>query len=265
MAHWTDIAEWAGPTPNVGGPMVEYRGLVLHIMQGSYDGSIAWGKNPASGVSFHFATRADGHLGQLVDTATTAWTQVAGNGHWLSVENEGFSGDLLTPGQVEACAHLYARGVREYGWPLQTTDSTAGHGLGWHGMGGAAWGGHYDCPGEPIKAQRAGILARAEQILKGEDDMDGRQNNLLENTARLLSAMSAGLDSAGQVNPDTGVAVTVDLRPYWARIAREVATTGGSGTGPAGPVDLTPAAVKAVAVATADEIAADPERDGPDA
>lgn len=145
MSRWS-IAEWVGPTPNrtVGG-MVESRGLVLHIMQGSYDGSIAWGKNPASSVSFHFATRADGHLGQLVDTADAAWTQANGNGHWISVENEGYSGNPLTPGQVEACAQLYAEGVRVYGWPLQTTDSPNGFGLGWHGMGGTAWGGHFDC------------------------------------------------------------------------------------------------------------------------
>jgi len=125
--------------------MSEYRGLVLHIMQGSYDGSIAWGKNPASDVSFHFAARGDGHLGQLVDTADTAWTQSNGNGHWISVENEGYSGNPLAPGQVEAVAQLYARGVREHGWPLQLADSATDRGLGWHGMGGTAWGGHPDC------------------------------------------------------------------------------------------------------------------------
>ncbi len=106
MPRW-DIAEWVGPTPNRNaGGMVEARGLVIHIMQGTYDGSIAWGKNPASSVSFHFATRGDGHIGQLVDTADTAWTQGNGNGHWISVENEGYSGNPLTAGQVEAVAQL---------------------------------------------------------------------------------------------------------------------------------------------------------------
>ena len=173
MARW-DIAEWVGPTDNkTKGGMVETRGLVIHIMQGTYAGSIAWGKNPASSVSFHFATRGDGHLGQLVDTADAAWTQGNGNGHWISVENEGYSGNPLTAGQVEGVAQVYARGVREYGWPMQTTDDPNGRGLGWHGMGGQAWGGHFDCPGEPIKAQRGAILARAQQILTGaeEDDM----------------------------------------------------------------------------------------------
>ena len=168
MALWSDIAEWVGPTQNrVSGGMSEYRGLVVHIMQGSYIGSVAWGKNPASSVSFHFATRADGHIGQLVDTDDAAWTQGNGNGHWLSVENEGYSGNELTAGQVEACAQIYARGVRDYGWHYQLADGTSGRGLGWHGMGGTAWGGHPDCPGAPIVAQRQQILNRARQINEG--------------------------------------------------------------------------------------------------
>jgi len=180
MALWSDIATWVGPTVNQGDGdgqaessdgMYEYRGLVLHIMQGSYEGSIGWGKNPSSGVSFHFAAAKDGRCGQLVDTAVRAWTQGSGNGRWISVENEGYSGEALTPQQVETCARLYARGVKEYGWPLASTDSPDGRGLGWHGMGGVAWGNHPDCPGVPIRNQRPEILARAQQILTGGNDM----------------------------------------------------------------------------------------------
>lgn len=177
MGKWTDIAQWVGPTPNQSGAMREYRGVVLHVMQGSLPGSIAWGKNPDSNVSFHFGTAKDGRCQQLVDTDITAWTQVSGNGHWLSIENEDYSGNPLSAAQVEKCAQIYARAVREYGIPLQITDSPNGYGLGWHGMGGANWGGHYDCPGEPIKAQRQQILDRAKQILGvapviGEVDME---------------------------------------------------------------------------------------------
>lgn len=204
MALWDDIAEWVGPTPNkVIGGMVEYRGLVIHIMQGTYIGSIAWGKNPASSVSFHFATQADGHIGQLVDTDDAAWTQANGNGHWLSVENEGYSGNELTAGQVEACAKLYARGVREYGWPCQLTDSTTGHGLGWHGMGGTAWGGHPDCPGAPIVAQRQQILDLARQINEGAPQRKDDQMFMLRDGAGSV-AMVDGIDPA-----------TRKARAYW--------------------------------------------------
>lgn len=165
MSRWSDLAAWVGPTPNEGGSMSEARGLVLHIQEGTQAGSLAWSKNPASEVSAHFYVAKDGSVAQLVDTATVAWTQANGNGHWISVENEGYHTESLTPAQVEAVAKLYARGVEVYGWPLSSTDSTSGHGLGWHGMGGNAWGGHPDCPGEPIKAQRPAILARAAQLV----------------------------------------------------------------------------------------------------
>jgi hypothetical protein len=178
MGIWTPEAQWVGPSPNQSGAMVEQRGLVLHIMQGSLAGSISWGKNPASGVSFHFGTRkSDGLVQQLVDTSITAWTQCNGNGRWISVENEDFSGNPLSPAQVESIAKLYARGVREYGWPYALANAPDGRGLGYHAMGGVPWCNHPSCPGQPIIDQRPAILARAAQILGGappaqqEDDM----------------------------------------------------------------------------------------------
>lgn len=247
MARW-DIAEWVGPTPNrVTGGMVESRGLVIHIMQGTYAGSVAWGKNPASSVSFHFATRGDGHLGQLVDTADTAWTQGNGNGHWISVENEGYSGSPLTAAQVEAVAQLYARGVREYGWPLQSTDSPTGRGLGWHGMGGAAWGGHLDCPGEPIKAQRGAILARATQLTRGAGMPIMEANNPLQGEidAWRLEALTYGVDTV-RGGPTKGEAMQL-VRDVHAILAKLNAPT---------PVEVDAAAVAAALAADAQFLAA---------
>lgn len=164
MGRWSEQAQWVGPTGNQGGPMGQQRGMVLHVMQGSLVGSVNWGKNPASQVSFHFGTSKAGAVQQLVDTDVTAWTQSAGNGSWVSVENEDFSGNPLNAAQIEGCAQLYARGVREYGWLYQLANSPSGLGLGYHAMGGAAWGNHPDCPGQPIIDQRQAILDRAAQI-----------------------------------------------------------------------------------------------------
>ncbi|WP_329564654.1 peptidoglycan recognition protein family protein [Kitasatospora sp. NBC_01266] len=159
-------AEWIGPTPNqYTGGQQEVRGLVLHIQQGTEAGSEAWFKTAAAQASAHFLNPKAGGLRQLVDTADAAWAEMAGNRQWISVENEGVSGDSLTASQLENAAQLYAWLHGEYGVPLQATDDPNGQGLGWHGMGGDAWGGHPDCPGDPIKAQRAAILARAQQIL----------------------------------------------------------------------------------------------------
>jgi hypothetical protein len=164
-------AAWIGPTPNqrVGG-MSEHRGLVLHIQDGTEEGSEAWFKNPDSQASSHFLNPKSGGLRQLVDTDDRAWTEAAGNAYWVSIENEGLGGDALTPSQIENCAQLLAWLHRTYDVPLQSTDDPNGAGLGWHGMGGAAWGGHYDCPGEPVKAQRPAILARAQQIINPTEE-----------------------------------------------------------------------------------------------
>ena len=150
--------------------MLEYRGLVLHIAEGTYEGTIAWQKNPAAEVSSHFVVDTDGTMAQMVDTDVTAWTQQLGNGHWLSVENAGHTPNPLTAAQVEACARLLARAHQVYGVPLQIATSPSGRGLGHHSMGaesGVQWG-HSDCPGPAIIAQKPAILARAVNIVGGD-------------------------------------------------------------------------------------------------
>lgn len=190
MARWTDIAQWSGPAADnfgdgdwVGGESADamwgYRGLVLHIAEGSYAGTIAWENNPGSDISSHFVVAKDGRCTQMVDTHDRAWTQAAGNGEWLSVECEGRSGDALTEPQIMVLARIMARAHQVHGIPLQLADSAGGRGLGWHGMGGALWGGHYQCPGPRIVAQRQEIIDRARSLggSGGGNDMgtlDGR-------------------------------------------------------------------------------------------
>lgn len=137
------------------------RGLILHIMQGTLDGTDAWFKNPASQASAHFGVGKDGRLLQWVDTADKAWAIAAGNRQWVSLECEGKVPDRLTPQQIAVAASLLAWLHTSDGVPLQATDDpNGGHGLGWHGMGGDAWG-HPDCPGTNIIAQRGAIIAAA--------------------------------------------------------------------------------------------------------
>lgn len=148
--------------------MFDYLGYVVHIAEGTYEGTIAWQHNPAASVSSHFVLAKDGRVAQCVDTDIRAWTQVEGNGHVISGETEGFSGDSLTPEQIEAHAQLFARGHLEYGYPLKMMTNSGDTGLGYHALGGVAWGNHPNCPGSPIIAQLPLILARAIEIV-GED------------------------------------------------------------------------------------------------
>ncbi|MEU7431097.1 peptidoglycan-binding protein [Streptomyces sioyaensis] len=150
------------PVPNrTKGGQRSVRGVVLHIMQGTLDGSDSWFRNTEAEASAHFGVGTDGRIYQWVDTADRAWAQADGNRDWLSIEHEGHAGDKLTDKQLAATARIVAWMHAEHGVPLQSTDSTDGRGIGWHGMGGAAWGGHTGCPGNPIKAQRAAIIKAA--------------------------------------------------------------------------------------------------------
>lgn len=159
-------ASWVGPTANrTAGGMTEVHGLVLHIQQGYEGGSIAWFKDPASRASSHFLNPKAGPLQQLIDTADRAWAQAAGNPYWISVENEGFVPDALTASQLENVAQLLAWLHHVYAVPLLATNDVNGHGLAWHGMGYAAWGGHPDCPGDAIVRQRPAIITRAKEIV----------------------------------------------------------------------------------------------------
>jgi peptidoglycan hydrolase-like protein with peptidoglycan-binding domain len=147
--NWT-FSPVVNKTPDA---MGEVYGVVVHIMDGSFDGTKSWFNNPQAQASSHFGTRKDGYAEQWVDTKDKAWAEMAGNANYISVENEGSPPDALTDGQVERVAEILQWAHRHYGVPLQLANAPGERGLGWHGMGGNAWGGHFDCPGDPIRAQ----------------------------------------------------------------------------------------------------------------
>lgn len=142
------------------------RGVVVHIMAGTLVGSDAWFRNPAARASSHFGTNKAGALWQWVDTKDRAWAQASGNRTWLSVENEGRGGDTLTDAQLDRNAQVLAWAHKTHGVPLKLASGPSSSGLGWHGMGGSAWGGHTQCPGHRIVAQLPEILRRA-KVLAG--------------------------------------------------------------------------------------------------
>ncbi|MER8042599.1 peptidoglycan-binding protein [Streptomyces sp. NPDC094032] len=145
------------------------RGVTVHIMAGTYEGTDSWFRNPKARASSHFGTSKTGRLRQWVNTADRAWAQADGNPAWISVENEGRGGDKLTDDQLDANARVLAWAHEKYGVPLQVTHSPSGRGLGYHAMGGAAWGNHPSCPGPRIVAQLADIVRRAQAIVDGDD------------------------------------------------------------------------------------------------
>lgn len=161
-AQWRPI-----PINYTKGGQTSVRGVVVHIMAGTLAGTDSWFRNSKAKASSHFGTGRSGALYQWVDTADRAWAQADGNTSWLSVENEGEGGDVLTDAQLDRNAEVLAWAHQTKGVPLQVTHSPSGYGLGYHAMGGSAWGGHTSCPGSKIVAQLAEIVARAKKIVGG--------------------------------------------------------------------------------------------------
>lgn len=244
MAIWRDLATWVGPTTarTAGGMANPPRGVVLHIASGFYEGTISWQKRSTgkNRTSSHFIVGRDGRCAQMVDTADGSWAQRSGNNTWLSVELEGFAPEdglhashpgweTATPQQLEVCARLLAKAHQVSGVPLQLATSPSGRGLGHHSMGvesGVDWG-HSLCPGVAIKGQKPAILARAIQIVNGDDDMFSDADRAsLTDVRTTLGSFIQGLDktvpqSDGKQYP---IVITTQLQQLKAANASESAT-----------------------------------------
>ena len=143
--------------------------FVVHIMEGTLAGTDSWFRNPAAQVSAHFGAGRKGELYQWVGTTNRAWHAEAANSYSVGCECEGDleTGETtLTAPQLEMVARVYHWSVKAYPdialWLCRRP--YAGQGLAWHGLGGAAWGNHPDCPGEGIRGQLPEILARAKEL-----------------------------------------------------------------------------------------------------
>lgn len=211
---------WRPVTNMVKGGQDAVYGIVLHIMEGTLSGSDAWFRNSASQASAHFGVGKDGTIYQWVDTADRAWHAAAANRTWLGIEHEGRAGDSLTQAQIAADARILAWASKQHGFPLQATESPTGRGVGWHGMGGRAWGGHTGCPGKPIRDQRAAIITAARALLatptgtyiiqKGDS-----LSKIAEEHGITLNALLAA-NPTYRAHPDdipTGSRITIPPRP----------------------------------------------------
>lgn len=170
-----NIAATFTPWPiavNFGSGPIRPVGLILHVQAGN-GGLYGWFSNPGAQVSAHLWAGKGGEREQYVDLEDIAWAQAGGNRLYVSIETEGIPSEPLNEPQLDSVAAAMAEGCRRWGWPLTLADSPGTPGLGWHGMGGAAYGGHPGCPGDIRRGQRTEILRRAAAILTPppEDDV----------------------------------------------------------------------------------------------
>ncbi len=154
------------PVRNTDGDAIRPIGLVLHVQQGN-GGLFGWFDNPASQVSSTLWAGKAGQREQYVPSDVRAWAQVVGNANYDSIETEGFDTEPLTDSQLETVAQAYADGAQTFGWALTVTHTPGSSGLILHSDGGAAWGGHFGCPGTLRAAAAERIIARATEIVRG--------------------------------------------------------------------------------------------------
>lgn len=179
VSELDDFAIEQNHSPNVGGAMSAHHGVVLHIAEGYYRGTIAWQLNPdqrysdgtqVTTSSTWIVGEQRGQWAQMVDSDTVAWAQRGGSHRWMSIELEGFAPHQLTDWQLEACAQLLAWAHRHHGVPLQVADHPGQRGLGHHSMDrewlGEQWG-HEACPGQPVIDAKRKIVDAARGIVGG--------------------------------------------------------------------------------------------------
>lgn len=71
--------------------MYGYDYIVVHTIQGSYEGAQSWFQNPSANVSAHFiANSDDGEITQMVELADRAWHVGEWNGYSIGIEHEGW-------------------------------------------------------------------------------------------------------------------------------------------------------------------------------
>lgn len=103
-------------------PASAVRGVVVHVVEGSYWGAISWFANRRAHASAHYVVARDGRITRTVPESRIAWH--AGNGWWnrhsIGIEHEGYT-DLLgtfTDAEYRSSAQLVAWIMRRYLLPI---------------------------------------------------------------------------------------------------------------------------------------------------
>lgn len=137
------------------GPREQTRGVVLHINQGTYDGTLSWwaldpARKPENtrGVGAHIEI-GDSRVAQCLRLDHKAWHAGAANAFTVGIEHAGVI--AWTRDQwLNHHHHELALSANRGAWILHQWNlghPVYGHNVWKHGDGGDAWGGHPDCPG----------------------------------------------------------------------------------------------------------------------
>jgi uncharacterized protein YraI len=83
--------------------------IVIHTVEGSYQGCISWFRNPASNVSAHYVVSLRGDITKMLRDSDIGWHCRTWNYRAIGIENEGYAyRNTWTDAQYDALAHLVA-------------------------------------------------------------------------------------------------------------------------------------------------------------
>ncbi|WP_214416202.1 N-acetylmuramoyl-L-alanine amidase [Sphaerisporangium fuscum] len=98
--------------------------IVIHVMQGSYAGTISWFQNPSAKVSAHYLVRSsDGDITQMVHDKDVAYHATVYNDRAIGIEHEGYISDAswFTDAMYRSSAALTRYIADKYGIPKDRT------------------------------------------------------------------------------------------------------------------------------------------------
>lgn len=187
--------------------------IVNHIMAGSLAGTDAWFSNQTSRVSSHFGVGKNGEIHQYVDLANPAWANgVVNKPNWpllipgvnpnyytVSIEHEGYSGDIMLEAQYQSTLALHRWLIETLGIPV-TRDNIIGH----YRIDSVN---KSMCPGTGFP------WARLFKDLKGGNEVDkpmlvlGSNGSVVDELQSLLNKRGASLTVDGNFGPATKRAV----------------------------------------------------------
>lgn len=136
------------PSPNYTPVPIQHDLVIVHRMEGGYQGSIAWLCDARARASAHLCMNADGsEFTQLVPLSQKAWAQCSFNGRGVSIEAPGFTAEGLPEATARGLAWATAWLLQAYGIPCRHAEGGQGRGFCSHHDLGVAGGGHVDICG----------------------------------------------------------------------------------------------------------------------
>ncbi len=179
--------------------------IIIHDMEGSYAGSIAYFRTIASQVSAHYCVRGDGlEVTQMVHLSDRAWHACAANSRSVGIEMEGYAKNGYKPELLDAMHCIVAFLCHYLQIPVRHARGGVGPGIESHWGLGTAGGGHSDPSTDPqwmetFVAAIAAEYARGDFPASWEADGDAKPCPLDHAHAPIAAVADRGPGSMGSL------------------------------------------------------------------